>query len=152
MKRIFGMVFALFMLFVACTPAYAASVVTESVVGPESGVKVVTLSWTAHTDGTVTSTATNAVMNGYIILVATNPGAVAPTTLYDITLTDSDGVDVMGGTLSDRSATASESALPLIGGVAYGGRYVYGSLTLNISNQSVNSATGTVTIYVQVRN
>lgn len=115
---------------------------------PRESVQVITVTWVAHTDGTVTAETIDIDPQGYVFMVVTNPGGTAPTTLYDITLTDADGVDIMGGKLADRSATASEQAIPAVMTGVYGGRYVIGGLTLNISNNSVNGAGGTVVIYV----
>jgi len=56
-------------------------------------------------------------------------------------------VDVMGGALADRDTANTEQAVPKIG-AAYGGSFFTGALTLNISNNSVNSATGEVKVYI----
>jgi hypothetical protein len=72
---------------------------------------------------------------------------LGPTDNYDITITDAHGVDVMGGELNNRDAINSEQALPKIDAV-YGGGIINETVTLNISNNSVNSATGTVTLYI----
>ena len=107
-------------------------------------------SWTADASAhTVPATDSKWAINGYVILVVTNPdGDTAPTDEYDITLTDEDDCDIMGGNLADRSDTNTEQAVPKIGTV-YGGRWVSGILTLNISGNSVNSAAGTVKVYIQ---
>ena len=105
------------------------------------------MSWTADSaDGSVPATASPA-FNGYVFLITTNPGGTAPTDNYDITLTDSDTVDVAGGELANRDTTTSEQVVPKVGAV-YGSRYVETGVTLNLSGNSVNSATGTVKIYV----
>lgn len=115
---------------------------------PRESVQVITVEWTAHTDGTVTAEAIDVNPQGYVFMVVTNPGSTAPTDNYDITLTDADGVDIMGGTLANRDEATSEQAVPAVATGIYGGRYVYTAPTLNISNNSVNGATGTVVIYV----
>lgn len=153
MKRILALLALCAMLLgLAAINASAASSIsgTESYSRntPRESVVVITVTWTAHTDGTVTSEAIDVQPEGYVFMVVTNPGATAPTTLYDITLTDSDGVDIMGGTLANRSATLSEQAVPAVSAGLYGPRYVAGDLTLNISGNAVNAATGTVVIYV----
>jgi len=108
---------------------------------------LVTYTWTADdSNGSVPATASKS-LAGYIVKVVTDPGATAPTDDYDITLTDSDGVDVMGGALADRDTANTEQAVPKIG-AAYGGSFFTGALTLNISNNSVNSATGEVKVYI----
>lgn len=129
--------------------AYGAGTVTQSYVSKTNSVSLLTYTWTADASAaTVPATASTVSIDGYVILVITNPGSTAPTDNYDITLTDADGVDVMGGTLANRDAANTEQAVPMIGAV-YGGRWVSGIITLNITNNSVNSATGTVQVFVQ---
>ena len=45
--------------------------------------------------------------DGRILSITTNPG-VAPTALYDITLDNADGFDILGGAGANLSATATE--------------------------------------------
>lgn len=151
MKRILALTAALALMVFAVSAQAASSISgaeTYSRNTPRESVQVITVTWTAHTDGSVTSEAIDIDPQGYVFMVVTNPGAVAPTALYDITLTDADGVDIMGGTLANRSATASEQVIPAVVSGIYGGRYVIGGLTLNLTNNSVNGAGGTVVIYV----
>ena len=95
-------------------------------------------------DGSVTATAlTTGKLDGYLIAIETNPGATAPTDNYDITLPDSDGIDVLQGLGANRDTANSEYATILIAGTnsdfhpplcqdeAY---------TLTVANNSVNSA------------
>lgn len=110
-------------------------------------VDIWVIAWTAHTDGTYTNYTTLWNVDGYVFMVVTDPGATAPTANYDITLLDSDGVDVMGGELANRHTTSTEQAVPKIDAV-YGTRFVKGPLTLTISNNSVNTALGEVIIYI----
>jgi len=148
MKRIFLFIVILIFLFIPIS-GMTAGTVTQTYTKVTDDVRCLTYSWTGDAaDGSVPATASTISVDGYIILVITNPGSTAPTALYDITLTDGDSVDVMGGQLANRSATATEQAVPKIGTV-YGGRWVSGILTLNITNQSVHSATGTVKIFIQ---
>ncbi len=82
----------------------------------------------------------------YVDMGETKPSQrIAPTALYDVKLEDPDGMDVYGGKMEDRSATAGEVALPAIGG-ALGGRPIYTGLTHRIYNNSVNSAAGVTKI------
>jgi len=148
MKKLF-----LFVLLIICLAianlALAAGTVTTTISRATNDTVKIVFAWTADaSDGSVPATATTQTIDGYVVLVITNPGGTAPTDNYDITLTDADSVDIMGGTLADRDTSNSEHAVPKIGAV-YGGRWVSGTITLNITNNSVNSATGTVTIYVQ---
>lgn len=107
-----------------------------------------TLSWTADASAATVPAYTTKDFLGFVTMVTTNPGATAPTDNYDITITDSDGVDIMGGELANRDTTNTEQATPLVG-ATYRDRHVIGKLTLNISGNAVNSATGTVVIYYE---
>lgn len=113
------------------------------------------ISWVADdTDGSVPDTVLtdengdNDNLTAYIVLAVTNPGSTAPTNNYDITIEDSEGVDVMGGALADRSATASEQAMPLISGSPVP-RLVHGPLTFKLTDNLVNSATGMCNVHMQ---
>ena len=69
----------------------------------------------------------------------TNPGTPAPTANYDITLTDEDGIDLLDGAGANRHTSNSESFYPLIGAQPFA-QPILGTITLNITNNSVNSA------------
>ncbi len=102
-------------------------------------------------DASFPSTATSATITDqikgrYILEVRTNPGSTAPQALYDIVLNDTDGIDLMGGNLANRSATASEAAPPAITTGVYWPRPIDGTLTLVITGNNVNSAVTVVKI------
>jgi len=124
-------------------PVMAAGSVTQSWTSP-----TLTFSWVGDVSGGgVPAEISELEFNAYVCLVVTNPGTTAPTDNYDITLTDEDGIDIMGGQLANRDTADSESAVPKIGTV-YGCRPIDGTITLNITNNSVNSATGTVKVWI----
>ena len=75
----------------------------------------------------------------------TDPGATAPTTLYDITLVNANGRDVMGGALADRSATVTEDTMPLKNG-NYTVVHNDGLLTITVTAAG-NSKTAEILIY-----
>jgi len=128
---------------------HCAGTVTQIYTRISSDMWLWQMDWTADaSDGSVPSTTSKVAFDHYVIIVITNPGSPAPTDNYDITLTDSDGIDVMGGELIDRDKSSSEQALPKIGNV-YGTRWVNGTLTMNLTNNSVNSATGTIKVFLQ---
>ena len=135
------------LVFLALIPAhaFAAGSITYVYTPVNSWLSSLTFTWTAATGGAVTAKAGPAI-DGMVILVETNPGSTAPTDNYDLTLTDSGGADVMGGSLANRDSTTTERAMPLQNG-NYTGVPVHGPLTLNISGNSVSAATGTVTVY-----
>ena len=149
MKKFIKISLIILSLIFMAQSAFAAGTVTTTITAMTTNTTKIVFSWTADaSDGSVPATATTQTIDGYVVLVITNPGGTAPTDNYDITLTDADSVDIMGGALGNRDTSASEHAVPKIGDI-YGGRWVTGTITLNITNNSVNSATGTVTIYVQ---
>lgn len=137
---------AIMVLFAA--NAFAAGSVTTT--GPtflESQIYTITYAWTGDaSNGTVPATA-GPEIEGFVLMAVTDPGSTAPTDNYDITLTDGDSVDVFGAELSNRDTLLSEQAIPKVGS-DYKKRYVKGTLTLNLSNNSATSATGTVKVYV----
>lgn len=98
-------------------------------------------------DGTVPATALPA-FAGELIALETDPGATAPTTLYDITLLDASGYDVLQGVGANRSATVTEKVAVVFTGTSVhppiAGDDV---LTLTIAGQSVNSAIINGTLY-----
>ena len=91
-------------------------------------VAILDYDWLSAADGTATEISPQ--LGGLLYRVVTVPdtGATVPTTLYDITITDAHGLDILGGAGVNRSATAAELVvLPVIPTV-YGG-----VLTLNVS-------------------
>ena len=155
MKR--GLVFALmlFALLAFCLPVQAAvgTVTVSWTHYPQHEVSVLTVSWVAGTGaevGTVPATALPE-FQGWVFQFITDPGATAPTTLYDITLPDVDALDVSGGTLMNRSATVTERAMPLIATSTYGAWWINSVLTFTLANNSVSAATGTLRIYIKRR-
>jgi len=126
---------------------FSAGTVSVSTSRASGNVWITTYTCTADSsDGSFPATDSDVAINGYVFLVVTNPGATAPTDDYDITLTDSDSVDVMGGTLANRDTANSEQAVPYIGSV-YGSRFVSGVLTATITNNSENSAIVEIIVY-----
>lgn len=141
------------LLFISASFSFAAGTVTQALDNyPNANMQVVTFSWTGDAiNGTVPSTVTsdsitNGISGWYVYAIETNPGSVAPTTLYDIVINDSEGLDISGGMLANRSATVTEKITPRLDSTysIFGGVLIDGTLTLVITNQSVVSATGTV--------
>lgn len=150
MKRFFqALVLCTSVLF--CVNLYAASVVTQSV-GNATGnnlsgdLRLITMSVTTASNGAMTATETSWPIDGILFMVKTIPGATAPDDEYDLTLTDGDSLDVMGGALADRDESNAEWAFPLVG-TSNACVPVSGKLTLNLSGNSVDSATFEVEIY-----
>jgi len=108
-------------------------------------INVLQMTWTTDSSGNFTATDTAYPIEGYLMLVETDPSATAPTAAYDIVLNNANGVDVMGGALGDRSATATEMTLPLLNG-SYTMLPVPGVLTMDVTNAG-NSKSGVIRIY-----
>ena len=91
--------------------------------------KKITFDWTSAADGTATGT-TIGDYTGKVIYLATDPDAVAaPTTDYDITITDEDGIDVLAGAGANRHTSNTEIVLESsLGAVGYD------KLTINVTN------------------
>jgi hypothetical protein len=149
MKRLF---LALFVVLMLTTSTWAAGTVTEATpVKFGSHMYRLTFSWVADaSDGTVPAKTSSKGYEGYVLMMVTDPGGTEPTPDYDITLTDSNSIDTLGGAGADRSATATESAMPTVdtAGSTKGKWPIDGPITLNISNNDVHSATGTVYVYI----
>lgn len=148
MRKFFKRLFLNFgLVFFLCGNVFAAGTVTQTDVKVYGNVRLLTFTCTADASAhTFPPTASTVDIDGFVFLVVTDPGTTAPTDDYDITLTDANGVDIMGGELLNRDESNSEQAVPLIDGV-FGSRYVKGVLTINISNNSVNSAVVVVKIF-----
>jgi len=134
--------------------AWAAGTCTQTYqILPTSNVSVLSFSCQTEATGTefpATATSTDiteAIKGLYITEVRTNPGTTAPTDNYDITITDSDGIDLMGGTLADRDTSTSEAAAPAIASGVYLSRPVDGTLTLNVTGNTTTAASTAVKVF-----
>jgi hypothetical protein len=151
MKKLI-VVLALLLVFVAST-AMGAGTVTVTTLNGSGDAIIVQFSWIANAAGAATVPATSSstkwptAYSGCIYAMETNPGSTAPTDNYDITLTDSDGVDLLGGQGANRD-TANSEMVPAKIGTVFGCAPTQDAFTLNITNNSVNSATGTVKVYI----
>lgn len=144
------------LLTMACLMCWGASVAyavgtttvtTTKVAGQE--VYETKIAWVADAAAATVPNSTTPSIDGWVLFVSVNQGDVTTCANdMDITVTDSTGVDVLGGVFVDLQAatTDSEQAAPAIGS-AYGARYVIGSLTAIIANCGTNSATGDLYIY-----
>ena len=145
------------MMFMTFGSAWGAESLTQSVLasGP---YKVYSLVWVTDGSGDFTATDTSDNINGIVMLVEFVPasGATAPTTLYDVTARNSQGIDVLGdtgaaaaevydGAGANLSATVANETQPLLNG-NYGAIPVMGPLTLDVLNAG-NDNSGTVRIH-----
>ena len=129
-----------------------AGTVTQATTTLVDPVKVVTLTCTADaSDGSYPATALTGIPNdakgGRILQIITDPdGDTAPQDNYDITLTDSGGADLLLGGGANRDTANTEVAVINTNGAhpVYAGT---DTLTLNITNNNVNSAGIVIKVY-----
>lgn len=114
-------------------------------------VGVVTLTCVGDaSDGTLPATALGTKISGRLLAIETDPGATAPTTLYDITLVDANGHDVLEGVGANRSASATEKANIVFSGTSVNPPVgVDDTLTFTVANQAVASANIVAKIYYE---
>lgn len=94
--------------------AVGTVIATSTVITP--GLTKYTITWTASAGGAVSGNPVT-IRRGVIEAVKIVPSTVtAPTALYDVTLVDTDGVDVLNGLGADQSATLGKyfSFLPAL--------------------------------------
>ena len=158
MKKILGILLGLLLIVgvgtgwatMACSNPSAGTVTSSSDVAigtSKAGVRLLQISYTTGSNGDagLFTCITNQYVNGWILYVETDPGATAPTTLYDIDLDNDNGRDVMGGALDDRSATVTEGTRPLDRG-NYQVVENYGFLTIQVTAAG-SSKTAEILIY-----
>lgn len=93
-------------------------------------------------DGSFPATAVSVKFEGRLVSLETNPGSTAPTDDYDIVLTDAHGLDVLRGAGGNRDTANTEIAAVVFSSTsAHPMVDETDTLTLAISNNSVNSAT-----------
>lgn len=120
---------------------------------PGTGICAYQWDWISHTDGTVSGLAASATITGTIVGVLTNPGSTAPTDNYDITLTDSNGFDVLAGQGADRDTANTEMfcpGIPFKDGVttSIAPVVVNSPLTLGVTNAG-SGKVGTLILFVR---
>lgn len=108
--------------------------------------------WTADGAGAVASEAVpnGFKLTGYCVGIAADPGSTAPTDNYDVTVTDENGVDVLGGNGANLD-TANSEYRPALSYNAVDGvnvteppLIVNQGLTFNLSGNLVAAATGVI--------
>lgn len=107
------------------------------------------LKWTCIADGSgnLTSDPSDPI-TGLVIGLETDPGtSAAPTDNYDLTVTNTQGTDVLNGAGADRDATANEWAFPTFNGVPVMIPLRETRLTLNGANLG-NGGSTVVTLFI----
>ncbi len=121
----------------------------------QNGTDVVkhTFAWVSAADGSATLASGSAVSGRIERVVIVPSASVAPSNLYDATMTDEDGIDVLAGqgaNLSGSNASQVCPAVPLKDGTTTADypATVDGILTLNITNAG-DTKEGKVVLYVR---
>ena len=120
----------------------AVTTVTEKIEGPVKEIKFTFTSGEGIYAGTAEQATTNT-YNGKMIWVVIDPGSTAPTADWDLTITDSDSLDVLQGGGADCSATVTEYiAKASLGAVCNS------ILTMNVTNAG-DQKTGAVYLFIR---
>jgi hypothetical protein len=124
-----------------------AELLKGSSFGPLIG-ETVTVAWTADA-AAATVPNTEIAFRGFLVKVVTKPGAVAPTDNYDVSLGDplSASFDSLGAALNNLDTANTEQFYPVVSGATLP-VYLNGTYTFTLSNNAVNSATGTLVFYL----
>lgn len=120
-----------------------AGTVTLTETNRISRIQKIKWAWTS-TAGGAADQVTTGKYYGRVVALVTIPAAAgsAPTDDYDITITDSEGYDVMQAAGANRDTANTETAVPAAYSVAFG------ALTLNVTNAG-NAKGGTAILYIE---
>jgi|WetSurMetagenome_2_1015567.scaffolds.fasta_scaffold516452_2 hypothetical protein len=156
MKKLVLLV-AILCLFTTSQAFAAAGACTQTVSKARETITVLTFECTASTvDGSfpaiaVTPSNMSQLLDLFLILGSTFNGATAPQALFDITLTDAIGVDILGTAGMNRPAVVGgNSQFTPITDTTYatgGLRPITSNLTLNITNNNVTTALFTIQLF-----
>lgn len=136
------------LLLVLAAPLGAAGTITQTHYTLGSVRKVVFTCTADAANGSFPATAITEKFEGRLIALETNPGTTAPTDDYDIAITDAEGLDVLRGVGANRDTANTEVAA-----IVFSSTSVHpvvddtDTLTLAITNNSVNSATIVIVLY-----
>lgn len=133
-------------LVLAPLPSFAAgSALSVSTALSKPGYTVYKLDWTSD-DATGAVNIGFLMRSGRLVQVKYVPdgGGTAPTNLYDVTITDADGADILQGDGADKSATVADFTTFLTTAIRTDG----GSYTLNVAAAG-NAKGGLIYLYVE---
>lgn len=114
----------------------------------QGALRRIQIDWTADAAAATVPNTVLPAIEGELLAVETNPGAVAPTDNYDFVVNDAEGLDRLNGAGQNRDTTTTESAA-----IAFTSTSIPipvdadDVLTLVISGNSVNSATGRIVVF-----
>lgn len=131
--------------------------VEANVISLGDSMREITIDWTSDSngdvkdaDGKIADALSKSKIEGYIVAVETIPGengdrtADLPTDLYDVTILDKYGFDIMAGNLANRSGTVAERV------DADQTLIVNSELTLTISSAG-DTKQGRIIIFMRIR-
>lgn len=138
-------------VLVVSSIALAAFVTVTPTQQGGSNIQKWTADWTSASDGTASTTLS---IHGTIMRVTFDPGTPAPTALYDVAITDANGVNLintMGDNLSATATTSKCPGVPLVDGTTTSVTpvAVAGPVTVSVTNAG-NGANGSVVFLVRV--
>jgi hypothetical protein len=155
MKKLIFFLFCLILILSCTAPIYAAGgshTVTSSpsaaTVGDIHYKIAITTTWvaddTSHLVPDCSLVAATYQLNGWTLYsVETDPGSPAPSDNYTVTITDANGLDITGGIMSANRDTAN-TEFKNMSDSANGYYIIRGNLTVSVSSNTTNSATGTI--------
>ena len=130
-------------------PVSAAGTATVAITSVGGGITKITIAWTSTAGGAVSANAF-AAPRGELLQVKFVPGSggTQPSDLYDITLIDTDSVDVLAGAGANLSNAAGSFKVPSFGATTLF-RYLHdGAQNLDLVVANAGAAkTGTVTLW-----
>ena len=155
MKRIALLAFVLVLAFASVSFGATPGSAVQSLTSTRQGeIITVNFAFTASPDdgampAIATSTVISTAITGlYLFAMETNPGDVTIPDAWSVTVTNAAGYDLMGGTGATRSTTLTQRVVPAVAPGIYGAALVDGILYLNITSNTVPSATGTVKLFL----
>lgn len=123
---------------------------TLTVTRNERTVRQVRLAWTSDAAGAVSGTTVDAVGEIHRVTFVPGTGGSQPTDLYDATLLDEDGLDVLAGKGANLSNATKTQICPFIGDGTVTDKpvAVCGTLELQVAAAG-NVKSGTVVLYLR---
>ncbi len=151
MKRLRGILLGVVLMVLLATPLWALAPSAGTVTSfsdkqiAANGMRLWQVSYVTHSSAGTFTSSTDMDITGWIVHVETDPGATAPDDNYNITLKNTNGRDIMGGSLATRDTANTEAVLPLLNG-NYQAVWNEGPLSIAVSAAG-NSKTIELLIY-----
>jgi hypothetical protein len=110
-----ALIAVLFLVVGAISALAAGSISLDSALITQLGLTKYTITWTSDGSGVVSANPVT-LRRGFLrqVKFIPNGGGTQPSDLYDVTMTDANGVDVLIGTGSNLSNATSKIAVPIL--------------------------------------